>query len=93
MEPEERDLGSRAMDEGVQLKERIGAIEELGRSGSGDALKILLNIGERQSEPGQILRAVGTALAALMHQGVKISEFDMRNLQGVTYDAYCEWEP
>jgi hypothetical protein len=93
MESEERELRSRAMDEGIQLKGRVNAIEELGRSGSSDALATLLKIGERQSESDQVLRAVGSALAVLTHQGVKITEFEMRNLQGVTYDAYCEWEP
>jgi hypothetical protein len=91
--PEEWELRRRVMDERVETEERINAIEALGRSQSSDALTTLLEVGERQSEPGAILRAVGSALAVLAHYGANITEFDMRNLQGVTYEAYCDWEP
>jgi len=32
-------------------------------------------------------------LARTFHAGVPISEFDMRNLAGPTYEAFCDWQP
>jgi hypothetical protein len=93
MAPDEWELGNRALDVQAPLDDRIAAIEELGRSGSSAALSPLLELGERQAEPPGILRAAGSALAALVHRDAHISEFDMRDLQGLTYEAFCAWEP
>jgi len=41
----------------------------------------------------EVLRATGHALARTFHAGVPISEFDMRNLAGPTYEAFCDWQP
>lgn len=90
--PEEWELRNRAIDARTQLDERIHAIEELGSSGSTDAVRTLLELGERQAEPLGVLRAAGAALALLAHRGADISEFDMRNMQGAAYEAFCEWE-
>jgi hypothetical protein len=93
MTPDERDLRNRALDAGAPLDERIAALRELERSASGDAKDDLLALGERDTEPAAILEAAGSALAALAHRGAPVTEFDMRNLQAATYDAFCAWEP
>jgi hypothetical protein len=93
MASDAEDLRNRAMDGLTQVADRVNAIENLGRSGSADALRTLLELGERQEEPVGILRASGAALAVLTCHGADISEFDMRNLQGPAYEAYCEWGP
>ena len=93
MPSEEWELANKALDGEAKLEERIAAIEGLGRSGSHGAVSPLLELGERQGEPAEILRAAGSALAALVHRGAAISEFDMRDLKEMAYNAFCEWEP
>jgi hypothetical protein len=88
--PRERELRSQALDTTAQSDERIAAIAELGRSGSSHDLSLLLELGGRQAEPPGILRATGRAIAVLVQRGFHVSEFDMRDLQGATYDAFCE---
>ncbi len=91
--PSEQELRNRALDTAGQLDERIDAIAELGRSGSSNDVRVLLELGGRQTEPLGILRATGSALAVLVQRGFHVSEFDMRDLQGATYDAFCGEEP
>jgi hypothetical protein len=73
------------------LETRIEAIAGLGRSASRDSAAALLEVGARDTEGRDVLRAVGSALATLAHSGVTITEFDMRDLQGVAYDEFCDW--
>jgi len=40
-----------------------------------------------------VLRAFGAALAAIFHGGIPLTEFDMRNLVGITCDTNCDWQP
>ena len=80
-----------ALDAQAQLEERIAAIVNLGSSGSRSAAQPLLDLGGRDGESPEILRATGNALAALANSGVSITEFDLRDVQGATYEAFCDW--
>lgn len=80
-----------ALDGNGELQNRIRAIEEISSFGPRGAVDVLLEIGARATENAQILQAVGSALAVLSDSGVDVSEFDMRNLQRATYDAFCDW--
>jgi hypothetical protein len=79
-----------ALDAGVEVRRRIEAIAHLGNSGSRESVEKLLELGERDAENVEILRAAGVALGTLFQSGVEVTEFDTRNLQKVTYDALCE---
>lgn len=80
-----------ALDVRAQLEKRIAAIANLGNSGSRSAAETLLELGGRSDERLEVLRAAGGALAALAHSGVGITEFDLRDVQGPTYEAFCDW--
>ena len=85
------DLRRIALDVSEDSETRIGAIAVLGRSASRESAAALLEVGARNTERREILRAAGSALAALAHSGVGVSEFDLRDIQEVAYDAFCDW--
>jgi hypothetical protein len=79
-----------ALDAGAEAWRRIEAIAHLGSFGSRESVEKLLELGKRDAENVEILRAVGAVLGTLFQSGAEITEFDTRNLQKVTYDAFCE---
>ena len=85
-EPDPRQV---ALDINAELAIRMGAIEELARSASRESAEALLEIGARDDEEIAILRAAGAALGALAGSGVKISEFDLRDVRKAAYDSFC----
>jgi len=90
--PEGPDPRRIALDIGEDPETRIEAIAELGRSASRDSATALLEVGARNAESRDVLRAVGSALATLAHSGVAITEFDMRDIQEATHNEFCDWE-
>ena len=82
-----------ALDSRENPKDRLSAIKHLATSRSVEARDVLIAIGERTTEPPEILKAVGHSLAEIGHNGVALSELDMSNLAEVAYEAFCEWSP
>jgi hypothetical protein len=93
MNQDDAELISMIRDAQRPLIQRLEAIDTLVRSGSAGALRILLDIGERENERAEVLRASGSGLAVLVHHGARLNEFDLRDLQRAAYDAFCEWRP
>lgn len=89
----EDELRQVILDPDRSAQERIESIAALGSLKTVSAAQTLLKVGERNGEPSEVLRAAGIELARLSHEGVPISEFDMRNLVGTTYQAFCDWLP
>jgi hypothetical protein len=92
IDPDDSELARVALDGERTVEEGISAIASLGSLNFARASKTLIEIGERSSESPEVLRATGHALARIFHAGVPISEFDMRNLAGPTYEAFCDWQ-
>jgi hypothetical protein len=88
-----KDLSRVILDEGRGVQERREAMEELATADPASAVQALLQIGKRATEQAQIVRAAGTELARLSHLGNEVSEFDLRNLTEIAYQAYCDWVP
>ena len=81
-----------ALDIRAQREDRIRAIATLGQFATTTAAEALLELGGRNDENPEILQAAGTALGALAHLGVRITEFDLRDLERAAYEAYCSWQ-
>jgi hypothetical protein len=81
------------LDENQDLDRRMTALDALVDADQGTALPLLLEVGGRTHDSEAVLRAVGRALASLSDKGLPVSEFDMRDLTAVSYEAFCEWMP
>jgi len=74
------DLCSIALDPSLPDDMRQGAIANLARVHTRDAVDALLILAGRQEESDELLEGAGAVLAALAHGGVAVSEWDLRNL-------------
>jgi hypothetical protein len=90
-DPEE--LAAVILDSTRPLAERLAAIDALVDRPSEAAKQAMLRLSERTTEPREILHAAGTGLARMEHSGVRVSNFDMRDMSEVAYLAWDEWRP
>lgn len=79
-----------ALDQRGGETSRYAAIEALAGLGTREAAEALLELGARQDETESILRAAGTALAALQARGLMVSEWDVRDLARPAAEAFLE---
>jgi hypothetical protein len=55
--------------------------------------RAVLELASRTTEPDEVLRAAGFELARLRdEQGIDISEFDMRDMTRIAFEAFYEWQ-
>ncbi len=71
-------------------QERLSVAVRLSAIEPDLCVKLLLEIGSDKSESLEMLRGVGHLLASLAIGRRSLSEFELRNLSGSAYDAYCE---
>jgi hypothetical protein len=90
-DPEE--LAAVILDSTRPLAERLAAIDALVDQASEAAKQTMLRLSERTTEPREILHAAGTGLARMEHSGVRVSNFDMRDMSEVAYLAWDAWRP
>jgi len=88
-DPEE--LAAVILDSTRPPAERLSAIDALVDQPSEAAKQAMLRLSERKTEPREILHAAGTGLARMEHSGVRVSNFDMRDMSEVAYLAWDEW--
>lgn len=81
------------LDQAQALQPRLRALELLVDQDPVAAVPILLRIGERTDEPVELLATIGAALASLYHRGIRIKEFDMRDLSQATEEGFDNWMP
>jgi hypothetical protein len=77
-------------DSSASIAHRREAASALARLDPATAAPILLSVGAKLDEHTEILAAVGEELAHIASQVGHFSEFDLRDISGATYDAYCE---
>jgi len=54
----------------------------------------VLEVASRSTEPDEILQAAGVEVARLRDQvGIDISEFDMRDMTRLSFEAFSDWPP
>ncbi len=90
---QEPDLGLVALDRIVEPGRRLRALVELAPSDPRLAREICLQIAARESEERGLLEGVGRLLARISHDGELVTEFDVRDMTAVAFDAFCEWLP
>jgi len=77
------------LDSSRLIVERLAAIEVLVDQAPKTAKLVMLSLGERVSEPREVLEAAGVGLARVDHSGVRISEFDLRDMSEVAFIAWA----
>lgn len=79
-----------ALDSSQRTDARMAAIATLGQLDGVAAKDTILELCERQDEPEELLRAAGRELARLHDDGVKVANFDLRDMAEAAFDAFCE---
>ena len=69
---------------------RSSAATELVALDPERALPILLKIAEDTHENPEMLRAAGRELARAASRTRYLSEFELRDVSGASYEAYCD---
>jgi hypothetical protein len=90
-DPEE--LAAVILDSTQPIVARSAAIDALIDLSSEAAKLVMLELGGRTAEPREILQAAGIGLARVQHSGVRVSEFDLRDMAEVAFLAWDEWRP
>jgi len=90
---EREQLTALILDSSRPIVERLAAIEVLVDQAPETAKLVMLSLGERVSEPREVLEAAGVGLARVDHSGVRISEFDLRDMSEVAFIAWAQWRP
>ncbi len=90
---EREQLTALILDSSRPIVERLAAIEVLVDQAPETAKLVMLSLGERASEPREVLEASGVGLARVEHRGVMISEFDLRDMSEVAFIAWDQWRP
>ena len=90
---EREQLTALILDSSRPIVERLAAIEVLVDQAPETAKLVMLSVGERVSEPREVLEAAGVGLARVEHSGVMISEFDLRDMSEVAFIAWDKWRP
>jgi hypothetical protein len=72
---------------------RLAAIEALIERSPEIAKPVMLAIAKRTTEPRLVLEAAGVGLARIEQRGVRVSQFDLRNVSEVASLAYDGWTP
>ena len=90
---EREELTALILDSSRPIVERLAAIEVLVDQAPETAKLVMLSLGERVSEPREVLEAAGVGLARVEHSGVRISEFDLRDMSEVAFIAWDQWRP
>jgi len=81
------------LESDLLLERRLAAIEALIEKSAEIAKPVMLAVAERTTERRLVLEAVGVGLARIEQRGVRVSEFDLRNVSEVAFLAYDGWTP
>lgn len=87
------ELTAVSLDSTRPVAERMAAMDALIEQAPEAAKMVMLSVAERTREPRQILEASGIGLARIQRSGVRVSEFDMRDMSEIAFVAYAEWGP
>lgn len=92
-DPTENELAMAILDASTEVPARLAAMASLRALNPGRAAEALLTVASRDTESFEMLRAAGTELARAAEAGASVTEFDMRNMVGAAYEAFCDWQP
>jgi hypothetical protein len=84
------EMRTTALDSSQGTDVRIAAIAALREFDGIAAKDTILELCERYDEPEELLRAAGRELARLHDDGVKVANFDLRDMAEAAFDAFCE---
>ncbi|MFF4248920.1 hypothetical protein ACFYY2_31265 [Streptomyces sp. NPDC001822] len=78
------------MDSSTDLADRIAALRLLSGLNTERAIQVAISVTEDPDEPPIVLVAVGEELARIALETRWLTEFEVRNMSDVAFDAYCE---
>lgn len=78
------------LDASLDPGERRSAIAQLVELGTRGAAEALLELGAREGENEEVLRAAGAGLARLQASGTDVSEWDIRDLTLPAAETFLE---
>jgi len=81
------------LDQAEDLDTRLRALALLIEQDPQAAVPVLLRVGERTDEPDPLLIEVGAALAELLWKGIRVTQFDLRDISEVTDKGFTDWMP
>jgi|ERR1022692_1657368 hypothetical protein len=82
-----------ALDRSKSSEERIGALQSLWVLDPALTKTVLLAIASRENETVDLLEYSGQELARIDHEGVRVTQFDLRDMNPVAYEANFDWMP
>jgi hypothetical protein len=87
---DEVDLAELVLDPDRSVDERLSAAQQLAETNVPAAVETLMEVVERTSESEDVYQAAGGELGRLASRFGGLSEFDMRDMAGSAYKAYCD---
>ncbi len=82
------DLRAAILDTNRASEDRIAAIQALVERDAASAKPIILELAERIDEPRAVLEAAGKALGEIDHRCTRVSEWDLRDVAEVAFNAF-----
>jgi len=82
-----------ALDPSKSTEERIRALQSLWVLDRPLTKTVLLAIASRENETVDLLEYAGQELARIDHEGVRVTQFDLRDMNPVAYEANFDWMP
>lgn len=79
-----------ALDPSAGLADRISALVQLSALDAERAIQVAISVTENPNEPPGVLVAVGEEIARIASKTRWLTEFEVRNMSDVAFDAYCE---
>ncbi|WP_381797779.1 hypothetical protein [Streptomyces niveus] len=78
------------LDPSADLAVRISALVQLSALNAERAIQLAISVTENPDEPPGALAAVGKEIARIASKTRWLTEFEVRNMSDVAFDAYCK---
>jgi hypothetical protein len=78
------------LDSSINLGDRIAAVRRIALLDIEGAISAAITVTENVEEPPDVLIAMGKELARITSNYRWLTEFEVRNMGDVAYEAYCE---
>ncbi|MFJ9544379.1 hypothetical protein ACIRPX_45250 [Streptomyces sp. NPDC101225] len=78
------------LNSSADLADRIAALLRLSTLDTEKAIQVAISVTENPDELPVVLVAVGEEIAHIASKTRWLTEFEVRNMSDVAFDAYCE---
>ncbi|EFL18374.1 hypothetical protein [Streptomyces sp. C] len=78
------------LDPSADLADRVAALVQLSALNAERAIQVAISVTENCDESPSVLAAMGEEIARISSKTRWLTEFEVRNMRDVAFDAYCE---